>query len=221
MTLLYFKWCSIPRWLLRSMFVLFREQLLNGKVSWGSLGKYSLIECFLGDAFGVLSCLFWNTVLQCGDLLPIHTLNYWTVQWCQFFTRGVFECDLAHRLWQYYVCCTKSGVTQCTLCSAIPVPYLPVRVTRVGVIAHRDTYAASRWRTSQYRKTFIPFSVSLWNDFGDPVFDGVGLEGCKSRANAFLLAKLLSPFLSPAGFPSASFILWVGIAGLWSSDSGC
>ena len=36
--------------------------------------------------------------------------------------------------------------------------------------------------------TFIPISVSLWNELADPVFDGVGLMGFKSRANAFLLA---------------------------------
>ena len=40
----------------------------------------------------------------------------------------------------------------------------------------------------QYRKTFVPLSVSLWNNLGDPVFNGVGLAGFKSRANAFLLA---------------------------------
>ena len=33
----------------------------------------------LGDAFGVLSCQFWSTVLQSGARLQIHTLNYWTV----------------------------------------------------------------------------------------------------------------------------------------------
>ena len=32
----------------------------------------------IGRCFGVLSCQFLNTVLQCGVLLPIHTLNYWT-----------------------------------------------------------------------------------------------------------------------------------------------
>ena len=31
-------------------------------------------------------------------------------------------------------------------------------------------------------------SRCLWNDLSDPVFDGVGLAGFKSRANAFLLA---------------------------------
>ena len=31
-----------------------------------------------------------------------------------------------------------------------------------------------RWRTSQYRRTFVPHLVSLWNHLGDPVFDGEG-----------------------------------------------
>ena len=39
-----------------------------------------------------------------------------------------------------------------------------------------------------YRRTFIPLSVSLWNALVDPVFDGVGLAGFKTRSNAFLLA---------------------------------
>ena len=34
----------------------------------------------------------------------------------------------------------------------------------------------------------LPLWVSLWNDLANPVFDGVGLEGFKSRANAFLLS---------------------------------
>ena len=66
--------------------------------------------------------------------------------------------------------------------------------------------------------TFIPLSVSLWNDLGYPVFDGVGLAGFKSYANAFLLALLLAPLLSPTVFPFSSFIQWVGIVGLGSSD---
>ena len=71
---------------------------------------------------------------------------------------------------------------------------MPVRVTRGAVIAHRYTFATLRCRPSQYRRTFILISVSLWNDLGDdlgdPVFEGVGLAGFnyKSRANAFLLA---------------------------------
>ena len=71
---------------------------------------------------------------------------------------------------------------------SLPVPYVPVRVTRGAVIAHRYTYAPPHCGTSQYRRTFIPWSVSLWNDLSDPVFDGVGLAGFKSKVNTFLLA---------------------------------
>ena len=73
------------------------------------------------------------------------------------------------------------------LYGALPLPYVPVRITRGAVIAHRFTYAHPRCKTSQYHRTFIPWPVSLWNDLSDPVFDGVGLAGFKSRANALIL----------------------------------
>ena len=74
------------------------------------------------------------------------------------------------------------------LSGAMPLPYVPARVTRGALVAHRYSFAPPRCRTSQYRRSFEPLSVSLWNDISDPVFDGVGLAGFKSRANAFLLA---------------------------------
>ena len=74
------------------------------------------------------------------------------------------------------------------LYGALPVPFVPVRVTRGAVIAHRYTYAPPHCRTSQYSRTFIHLSISLWNDIGEPVFDGVGLVGFKTRVNDFLLA---------------------------------
>ena len=63
------------------------------------------------------------------------------------------------------------------LSGALPGPYVPVRVTRGALTAHRYTYVPPRCRTLQYGRTFITFSVSLWNDLTNPVFDGVGLEG--------------------------------------------
>ena len=98
--------------------------------------------------------------------------------------------DLAHRLsvavlsMLYKIRCNPMH----PLYGALPVPYVPVRVTCGTVIAHRYTYAPPRCRTLQYWWTFIPVSVSLWNDLSDPVFDGVGLVGFKSNANAILLA---------------------------------
>ena len=70
----------------------------------------------------------------------------------------------------------------------LPGPYVPVRVTRGALVAHRFTYALPRCRTSQDRRTFILLSVSLWYNLASSVFDGVGLAGFKSRANAFLFA---------------------------------
>ena len=107
-----------------------------------------------------------------------------------FLTGSVSECDLGH-LRSVAVLCMLYKI-RCKpmhpISDALPVPYVPVRVTRGGVIAHRRTYAPPRCRTSHYRLTFIPLSVSLWNNLGDTVFYGVRLAGFKSRANALFLA---------------------------------
>ena len=134
-------------------------------------------------------------MVWCSAADPHLKLLDGVVSGSSFLTGGVFECDLAHRrsvtvLYMLY----KIGCDPLhPLYGALPVPYVPVRVTRGAVIAHRFNYAPPRCRTSQYSRTFIPFSVSLWNDLSDPVFDGVGLRGFKSptpskKANAFLLA---------------------------------
>ena len=91
-------------------------------------------------------------------------------------------------LWQYYVCLTRSGNPTCPLYGSLRAPYVLLRVVRYVSVAHRYTYALLCCRTSQYHRTFISMSVSLYNDLGDPIFDGVGLAGFKSGANAFLLA---------------------------------
>ena len=107
-----------------------------------------------------------------------------------FLTGGRLDCDLADCRSVAVLCMLYK--IRCNpmhpLCGALPVPFVPARVTRGALIAHRYTYAPPRCRTSQYRRSFIPLSISLWNDLADPVFDGVGLAGFKSRANSLLLA---------------------------------
>ena len=71
---------------------------------------------------------------------------------------------------------------------ALPGPYVPVGVTRGALVTHWYTYAPPSCRPLQYSRTFILFSVSLWNDLANPIFNGEGLAGFKSRANASLLA---------------------------------
>ena len=58
-----------------------------------------------------------------------------------------------------------------SLSGALPLPYVPVRVTRGALVAHRHSYASPRCNTSQYRRSFVSLSVSLWNDVSGPVFD--------------------------------------------------
>ena len=141
----------------------------------------------------------------CGFILPV--LEYCSAVWCSvadthlklldrvvsgacFLAGGVLNCDISHRRSVAVLCMLYK--IRCNpkhpLCSTLPVPYVPVRVTRGALIAHRYTFVPPRCRTSQYRMTFIPLSVSLWNDLVDPIFDGVGLAGFKTRSNAFLLA---------------------------------
>ena len=150
-----------------------------------------MIDRFLGDAFGVLSCQFWSTVLQCGARLLIYTLNYWTaVSGARFLTGGAFECNIAHRRSVAVLCMLYKIRCQPVhpINGALPGPYVSVRGTRGALVAHRYTDAPPRCRTSQYSRAFIPLLVSLWNDLANPVFDGVGLAGFKSRVNAFSLA---------------------------------
>ena len=146
-------------------------------------------RCFRGFVLPVLE--YGSAVLCSAD--GTHLKLYWTEQLVvcvRFLTGGVFECDISHR---------RSVAVLCMLykirCNpvhprngAIPGPYVPALVTRGALVAHRYTYAPPRCRTLQYNRTFISFSVSLWNDLANPVFDGVGLAGFKSRANASLLA---------------------------------
>ena len=100
----------------------------------------------------------------------------------------MFECDIAHCRSVAIICMLYK--IRCNLMHplcALPGAYVPVGVTCCALVVYQYTDAPSRCRTSQYGRTFIPLSVSLWNDLPNPIFDGVGLAGFKSRANAFLL----------------------------------
>ena len=77
------------------------------------------------------------------------------------------------------------------------------------LVAHRYTYAPPGCRTLQYRRNFIPLSVSLWNDLANPVFDMVW-DWRVSRAGPMLLywPKLLYPYYGLLlSFPFSFFCL--------------
>ena len=97
------------------------------------------------------------------------------VSGARFLTGGVFECAISHRRSVAGLCMLYK--IRCNpvhhLNGALPGPYVSVLVTRGALVAHRYTSAPPRCRTLQYNRTFIHFSVSLWNDHANPVFDGV------------------------------------------------
>ena len=144
-----------------------------------------MLSGFCPDSFGVLFC-------SLGSAADTHLkLLDRAVSGAQFLTGGVFECGITHRRLVAVLCMLyKIRCYQVhPLYGALPGPYVPARVTRGALVAHRYTYARPRCRTLQYSRTFTLFSVSLWNDLANPVFDGVGLAGFKIRANASLLAQ--------------------------------
>ena len=152
-------------------------------------------RCFLGF---VLPVLEYCSAVWCSAADTHLKLLTHVVSGACFLAGGVLTCDLSHG-WSVAVLCMLYKI-KCNpkhpLGVALPVPYVPVRVTRGALIAHWYTFAPPRCRTSQYRRTFIPLSVSLWNDLVDPIpiFDGVGLAGFKSRSNAFFVFNYFTFF---------------------------
>ena len=156
--------------------------------SWREFHDRSLLgRCFLSF---VLQVLEYCSAVWCSAGDTYLKLLDRAVSGARFLTGGVFECVISHRR-SVAVLCMLYNI-RCNpvhpLNGALPGPYVPVRVTRGALVAHRYTYAPPRCRTLQYSRTFIPFSVSLWHDLANHVFDGVGMAGFKSRTNASLLA---------------------------------
>ena len=111
-------------------------------------------------------------------VLPV--LDYCSAVWCSaadsnldqrdrvvrsagFLAGGVLECNLAHRRSVAELCMLfkiKSNPMH-PLSAALPLPYVPARVTLGALVAHRQSFAPPRCRTSEYRRTFVLLSVSL------------------------------------------------------------
>ena len=119
-------------------------------------------------------------------------LLYRAVSGTCFLDGGVLECNLFHRRFVAVFCILYEirGNHMHPLRSARPVPFVPVSVTHNALnalIAHGYTYASSSPESLTVPRTFVSHSVPVWNNFGDNVFDGVGLVSFKSRVDASLL----------------------------------
>ena len=173
---------------LRSVSRAASQRLRILRKSWRVFHYRSLLgRCFRGF---ILPVLEYCSTVWCSDSDTHLKLLDRAVSGARFLTGGVFECDISRRR-SVAVLCTLYKIS-CNpvhpLNGALPGPYVPVRVTPGALVAHRYTYAPTHCRTLQYSRTFILLSVSLWKDLANPVCDGVGLAGFKSRATASLLA---------------------------------
>ena len=137
--------------------------------NWSLFNQWVRVEVFTKiSILGILSSLSTN-------------INNWAVQWRYqevknrlfqtynyvYYTVpnwGMFECDFAHRRSVAVLC--RQYKIRCNpmhpLNDALLGPYVPVRVTRGALVAHRNTYEPPRCRTSQYRRSIVfPLSVPL------------------------------------------------------------
>ena len=174
------------RWPLMSTFTLFPELKLRGLVLWESHGEYFMIghsfdgflELWPAGLGGLLSCV----VLSCPDS---HLKLLDRGQSCQ--------CNLAHRRSVTVLCMLykiKSNPMN-PLSGALPLPYMPAVVTRVALVAHRHSFAPPRCSTSQCRRiSFLPLSVSLWNDLSETVYILFGRIGKVVASHAAVASSI-------------------------------
>ena len=145
------------------------------KKSWRVFHDRSLPgRCFRGFVMPVLE---YCSAVWCSAADTHLRLLDRVVRCASFLTGGLFVGDIAHRRFVSVLCMLyKFRYNQMhPLYDAVPVTYVPVRVTRGGVIAHRYTYVPRRCRTSQYRKPFFLLYLCGTILYSDPKFDSVGV----------------------------------------------
>ena len=69
----------------------------------------------------------------------------------------------------------------------IPCVSTRSRQRRAAAAAHPLEFEVSRYRTSQFARSFLPAPVRMWNDLPYTVFDTGTLYGFKGAVNRWLL----------------------------------
>ena len=187
--------------------------------SWRVFHDRSLLgRCFLGF---VLPFLEYCSAVWCSAADPQIKLLDRAVNYALFLTGSVFECDIAHRrsvavlCMLYKVRCNPGHL----LNGAVPGPYVPVRVTRDALVAHRYTYAPLAAEPRSIAGLLLPSRCPS----GTILLTQYSMVWDRrvSRAGPMLLnwPKVLYPYYNLLlFFTFSSFCLLVGIVGLRSSD---
>ena len=132
-------------------------------VSWESPGKYFMI----GRSFRDIFWAFFLSIFpaqQYGAQQPIHTLSCWVelarvliVKLAVFWSATL----LIDNLWQCCACYLRLRVTQCILWAVHCFCSMCRRVLLVVLWLLKYSFAPPLCRKSQYRRTFVPLSLSL------------------------------------------------------------
>ena len=145
----------------RSVSSVAAQRLGTMRKSWHVFHDWSL---FLRPVWSfVLPVLEYCSALWCSAADSHLKLLYRVVSSSGFLAGDVLKCNLSHRRSVAELCMLfkiKSNPMH-PLSEALPLPYVPARVTLGGLVAHRHSFAPPRCRTSQYHRTFVPLSVSL------------------------------------------------------------
>ena len=165
---------------LRNIFTRFPEQPLKGLVNWESPGEYLKIDRFLRDASRVLCGPFWNTIKQCGERLPIHAINYYTIlSVVPVFNLGCTICNIAHR-WCVAELCTRFKI-MCNpmhlLYGALPVPFAPGNVKHSVLRMHIGMLMRLLASEPRAVADFYSHLNICVDDLGNPLFGYVRLTG--------------------------------------------
>ena len=70
--------------------------------------------------------------------------------------------------------------------NSLLTPFVYARLTRAAVAAHEYCLTRPRHCTEQYRRSFLPRAIELWNELDAEVFESGGLCGFKRCVNARL-----------------------------------
>ena len=189
--------------ILRKSWRVFHDRLLIGRCFWGF----------------VLPVLEYCSAVWCSAANTHLKLLDRVVSGACFLADGVLNCNLSHR-WSVAVLCMLYKI-RCNqmhpLCGALPVSYVPVRVTRGALIAHRYTCAPPRCRTSQYRRIFILLlNISLERS-GWPRIRRCGIDGFQEQVQCLFvgLVALSFPVFNCFPFLFFSSIGWLCGAGVF------
>ena len=163
----------------------------------------------LGRCFGgfVLPVLEYCSAIWCSAADTHLKLLDRAVSGARFLTGNVFECDIAKRRSVAVLCMLYK--IRCNpvhpLKGALPGPYVPVRVTRGALVAHRYTYAPPPCRASQYSRTFIHLACPSGTILLTPYSMVWDWRVSRVGPMLFYLPKLLYPYYNLLLFFPFSF----------------